>query len=194
MKAILLVLSLITANAFAAGEKDTKKPMDPKMEAWMKAAAPGEEHKTLAQLAGKWKYVSKMWEAPTATPHESTGINTNKMILGGRYLEQEMNGKTMGMKFQGKGTLGYDNVRKVFESTWIDNMGTGLTKAEGTWDPTTKTITDKGTMADPTSPGGTRPFRSVTKIADKNSYVFEMFTSGDDGKEFKMMEITYKRN
>lgn len=189
MKLVLLALTLVSVNTFAANEK---KQMDPKMEAWAKAAAPGEEHKTIATLAGKWKYTSQWWEKADAKPHESKGTGTNKMILGGRYLQQEVNGKTMGMPFQGVATLGYDNVKKEFESTWIDNMGTGFTKATGTWDAATKTLTEKGTMADPTSPTP-KDYRAVTTIIDKNNYKYEMFMAGEDGKEFKSMEMNYKR-
>jgi hypothetical protein len=192
MKAILLVLSLISINALAASETDSKKPMDPKMEAWTKAAAPGEEHKAIATLAGNWKYTMKFWETADGQAHESKGTATNKMILGGRFLHQEMKGKTMGMNFQGVGTIGYDNVRKQIETTWMDNMGTGITRGTGTYDPATKTITEKGTMADPMAPNGNKDYRAVTKI-DKNTFTMEMFTTDEKGKEFKMMEIISKR-
>lgn len=193
MKSILLVLALVSTSAFAASETGTKKPMDPKMEAWMKAATPGEEHKALSMMAGNWKYTMKWWETADGKPMESKGTSTGKMIMGGRFLEQEMKGKSMGMPFQGKATMGYDNVKKIFETTWIDNMGTGISKGTATWDAATKTWTETGTLADPMSPTGNKDYRSVTKIVDKNTYTMEMYSKGEDGKEFKMMEITSKK-
>ncbi len=43
-------------------------------------------------------------------------------------------GKMMEMPFHGIGTEGYDNVRKKFMASWIDNMGTGILLMEGTYD------------------------------------------------------------
>jgi len=35
--------------------------------------------------------------------------------------------------------------------------------------------------------------RSVTRILDYNTHTFEMFAAGKNGKEEKMMEITFTR-
>jgi hypothetical protein len=40
--------------------------------------------------------------------------------------------------------MGYDNAKKKFVSTWIDNMGTGMMTAEGEWNPSKKSIEFKG--------------------------------------------------
>ena len=37
------------------------------------------------------------------------------------------------------------------------------------------------------------PTKSVARYLDDNTRVFAMYTPGPDGKEWKMMEITYKR-
>lgn len=50
----------------------------------------------------------------------------------------------MGMPFEGHGTLAYDNHRKMFVSTWIDNMGSGIMVLEGTYDDASKTLTLMG--------------------------------------------------
>ncbi len=42
--------------------------------------------------------------------------------------------------FEGMSLMGYDNAKKVFMSSWVDNMGSGIMQMEGTWDPNTKTI------------------------------------------------------
>lgn len=194
MKFALLVLAMISTNVFAASETGTKKPMDPMMEAMMKAATPGEEHKTLAMLAGTWKYTSKWWKDAAAKPEESTGMSTNKMVMGGRYMQSEAKGKAMGMPFMGMGMTGFDNVTKKMETMWIDNMGTGMAKGTGTWDPSTKTMMETGSFSDPTAPNMTRNYRATMKIMDNKSYMYEMYTTGMDGKEYKMMEMMYKKN
>ena len=60
---------------------------------------------------------------------------TGKMQMPGE------DGKMKDMQFKGMGVEGYDNVKKKFVSSWIDNMGTGIQFSEGTYDPATKTFT-----------------------------------------------------
>jgi len=117
----------------------------------------------------------------------------NKMVMDGRYQVSEAKGNMMGMPFHGMSTTGYDNHKKVFMSTWIDNMGTGVMKMEGPWDEATKSLTLTGKMIDP-STGRECEFKEVYKIIDDNNQVMEMY--GPDprtGKQFKNMEIKLTR-
>ena len=73
----------------------------------------------------------------------------------------------------------------------MDSMGTGIYYMEGTASADGKTITQKGQYDDPIE--GSMRLRGVTKIADNNTEIFEMYGTGKKGKETKMMEITYTR-
>lgn len=162
------------------------------MQAMMANAVPGEPHKMLAKSNGTWVGQVTMWMAPDAPPTTSTATMTNKMIMDGRYQVSEAKGNMMGMPFNGMGITGYDNQKKVFTATWVDNMGTGIMKMEGPWDEATKSITFKGTM--PLPNGRECEFREVYKIIDDNNELMEMY--GPDfktGKEYKHMEIKLTR-
>jgi len=161
------------------------------MKAMMAAATPGETHKMLARSAGNWTATVTMWMQPGAPPTTSTANATNEVIMGGRYLRQKATGTVMGMPFQGEGVTGYDNVKKQFVNSWIDNMGTGIMTMTGTYDEATKSITYTGSMADPMT-GKDSPFREVWKFTDDNHQVMEMYYPME-GKEFKAMEISYTR-
>ena len=54
-----------------------------------------------------------------------------------------------------------------------------------------KTITLQGSHKDPT--WGVMKHRAVWKFVDANTQIFEMYHKGKDGKQMKMMEITYTR-
>ena len=89
--------------------------------------------------------------------------------------------------------VAYDNAKKVFISNWVDNMGTGMMNMEGTWDEATKTMSMKGKMICPAN-GKECDVREKFRIVDDNTHVMEMF--GPDmktGKEYKNMEITFRR-
>ena len=199
---LILAAALATA-AFAADDKKAatagqeKKAAPPgqqadaaAMQAMMAAMTPGEHHEHLKKLVGNHNYTMKMWMDPTAPPTESTGKRSAELLLGGRFLQEKFTGTFMGMPFEGIGLMGYDNVKKEYVGTWIDNMGTGMMTSHGQCDKTGWTMTGEGT--DPTT-GKTWTSRSVVKIVDDNTFTMEMFAPGPDGKEFKMFEMTCKR-
>jgi hypothetical protein len=154
-------------------------------------AKPGPEHKLLAATEGTWDAKVKSWFGP-GEPKESTGVLTRKPIMDGLYLEEGFQGEFLGMKFKGRGLLGYDVHKKKYLFAWIDNFGTGLTVSEGTYDPATKTWTYLGEEESPTF--GKMKMRDVLTLVGKDEMQFEMYrTPAKSGKEMKVMEITYTR-
>ena len=106
---------------------------------------------------------------PSKPPMESTGTAEMKMLLDGRFLQQEFTGDMMGQPFSGIGTDGYDNLRKKYVTTWIDTMGTGIFFMEGTASADGKTITLKGGHDEPG--GGHMTHRAVWKIGQQQPNV-----------------------
>ena len=167
--------------------------MDPKaaMDAMIKAATPGEQHHALESIVGTFDAKVSMWNAPGAPPQESTGTSTNTWVLGNRYVEQQYAGTFAGQPFNGIGYAGYDNVLKQYVGTWMDNMGTGIMTSKGHADAP-GVIVSKATMSDPMT-GKASPMREKLTIKDAGTHVMEMWDPGPNGKEVKIMEITYTR-
>lgn len=189
-KFLALAVCAFAFNAFAG----TDAKMDPKMmEAWKKYSTPSEGHKTLKDMTGSWTYTSKMWMTADAKPEEMKGTATNKLILGDRYLQQDVTGKHMGQPFKGMALMGYNNMKGAYETVWLDNMGTGMARGGGKMDTAAKTIKEEGNYSCPMTEQADRFYRAETKFIDKNNWVYEMYNKGPDGKEFKSMEMTYKR-
>lgn len=190
LTALCLVMS---ASLVMAKERKQEKQMDLQamMETYQKLATPGEPHKQLASLAGSWTTKTKEWMEPNKPPTESTGACEEKVLLDGRYLQQECTGEMMGQPFTGIGVTGYDNYTKKYVSTWMDSMGTGIFVMEGTGSADGKTVKLKGDHQDPIE--GHMKHRAVWKIVDANTQVFELWGSGKHSKDMKMMEITYTR-
>lgn len=196
----LALLVVVAALAIGADEKAKKTTMpaagamDEKamMEAWAKVATPGEAHKMLAMSVGTWDTTVKSWWQPGAPPMESKGTAENRMIMGGRFLEGRFTGTMMDMPFEGLGYTGYDNYKKKYVNTWMDNMGTGIVTGLGTGDPSGKTVTFTGEMDDPME-GKTKPYKNTITMVDNDHHTFEMWCPGPDGKMAKMMEIHYTR-
>src|SRR5216117_772617 len=160
-----------------------------------------ENHKLLSSLDGSWNYTIKMWmnPDPNAKPQESKGTATRKTVMVGRYVMMDVagklqmpgeDGKMKDMQFKGMGVEGYDNVKKKFVASWIDNMGTGIQFSDGTYDPATKSFTYTSEM-EPV-PGMKTPVREVIKVADNNHMTLEWYEN-HGGQEKKTMEINYTR-
>lgn len=160
--------------------------------AWTEYAAVGEAQKMMAMEDGKWTGDMTMWMDANAKPTKSTTTAEYKMVLGGRYQEGTYKGNFMGMPFEGKGTMAYDNATQEYISTWIDNMGTGIMIMKGKYDPATKMLSFEGDAVDPVTKK-TRKMRETITIVDDNTRKMEMYDTGYDGKEFKNMEIISTR-
>ncbi len=184
-------------DAKKAGEEAMPGGMDPEMmKKCMEAGIPGAHHKHLAPFAGKWTYTMEWRMTPEMPAESSTGSAEYKLIMEGRYLQEEVTGPGMdpnGPPMQGTCIMGYNNTAKRYESIWIDNHGTGMMMFTGSCSDDGKTITMNTEYADPMADGKLKKARTVTKLVDNDTHTFEFFEPAADGKEFRCMMMTYKR-
>ena len=209
--ALLFAAALITLPTFvraqspspAAGDAAAnRQPNDAEMmKQMMELSKLNDNHKLLASLDGTWSFINKMWMNgdPTSKAEESKGTAVRKSMMDGRYFSMDVTGKMMvpgpdgkmkEMTFRGHGMDAYDNAKKKFVGTWIDNMGTGVMMSEGDYDPATKTFTYNSEME--MMPGMKQKVREVLKLTDNNHMTFEWYEDRG-GKEAKTMEIEYTR-
>src|SRR5262249_55745212 len=121
---------------------------------------------------------------------DSKATATYKMDLGGFWLFMSFHGEFAGQKFEGRGTTGYDPIKKKYVGTWIDSMSPNLMVMQGAFGKDGKTYTETG---EGTGPDG-KPMKtkSVYEFKDDDTFLFTMY-SVDDGKDQEMFKITYKR-
>lgn len=205
--AACLLLAAATALPSLAQDASPAKPADGKpnnaqMMLMMELAKPGENHKLIEGLAGSWTQTSKFWlsQDTNVPPMEYSGTAVAKPIMGDRYLQTDStgkmqmpgpDGKMMDTEFHGMEIAGYDNARKKFVSSWVDNMGTGIMLSEGTYDPETRTIIY--TSEEEPVPGMKMKVRELLKLTDNDHHTFE-FYEDRGGKEVKTMEIDSTRD
>ncbi len=187
MKKTIVTTCILIAAICCNAQND-----DASMKAWQNFMTPGEMHKMLAKSNGTWNGEVTMWMTPGAAPTKSKCVAENKMIYNGLYQQSTNKGEMMGMPFEGMSIVGYDNAKKMFVSSWIDNMGSGIMYMEGTWDAKGMMMNFKGTCTDPMT-SKSMAVRETFKMVDDNTQMMEMFMPGPDGKEFKTMEIKFTR-
>jgi len=190
-------LAAVGAALTAAAQerpKGQEMPPDEKamMEALAKAATPGKQHQWLASKAGMWEFTGKFWMDPAAPPTETRGTVERTMMLGGRVLAEKIASPGfMGQPFEGFGLAGYDNLAKGFWGTWNDNMNTGVMLIKGQCD-NKGACTYTGEQLDPMT-GKLKKNRMTSRDEGPDKEVHEFFEVGQDGKEFKSMELLYTR-
>lgn len=180
----------VPADTMAA---EVEKPRDSvaEMKAWEAYMTPGDAHKMMADEAGSWTNEMTFWHDANSPAEKAASTAEIKMIMGGRYQESNYKGTMMGMPFEGRSTLAYDNAMKEYTSTWIDNMGTGMMVMKGKMNADGKSMELTGEMVDPLQ-NKTMKCREFYTMVDAKTRKMEMFCSGK-GSEYKMMEIVMKK-
>ena len=188
---IALALSLSLAAAYPALAQEYDETAI--MAAYEKAMTPGEHHAKLALLEGNWAMTVTVWMQPGAEPTVSSATSTSKMVMGGRYMLDTVEGTAMGMPFSGMGWTGYDNVDQQYESTWIDNLGTGIYTYHGQWDDEVNGIVMHGSYADPVT-GQKVESKTVTRLEGPDKMVYTSYERRKGDKEGrKTLEIVSNR-
>ena len=188
-------------SASAPAGQPSAADMQKMMAQMMEMSKVNENHKLLSSGDGTWDYIVKMWmDGDTSKkPQESKGIAVRKSIMDGRFVEMDVTGKMQmpgpdgkpkEMTFKGHAMEGYDNAKKKFVGTWMDNMGTSMMMSEGTYDPATKSFTYTAEMEP--LPGMKVPVRDVLKLTDNNHMDLQWYEN-QGGGEKKTMEIAYTK-
>ena len=199
--ALALAVPAVAQDTNAAPGGTAGQPDAAALAAMAQLTQPGENHKIFAQTVGDWTYVIKFWMNPdtNAPPLVSTGASSTKAIMGGRYFVTDTSGKMSmpgpdgkltDVDFIGQEIAGYDNVKRKYVSSWIDNMGTGIMHMEGTYDPTAKALTYRGEEEE--VPGVINQVREVITFTDPDHHLMEYYME-QGGHETKAMEVTYTR-
>ncbi len=194
--AMFIIGAVLIGGAVSAQQGQEPPKLTPEQEAEMaayqKAGTPDEPQKALAATAGKYSIKTKSWSEPGGPATEETGTVTRTMTLDGRVLVEELNSTFMGVPFTGHGMRGFDNVSGKYWATWTDSMSTGLMVSEGKCDAK-QNCTYTGSWNDPIKKGPVTA-RMISRWPTPTTEIFEMYGPGKDGKEMKMMEITYTKN
>ena len=160
----------------------------------MSAAAPGPMHAHLATFAGEWSVAGK-WRMEADgewMPFEAQA--TSELVMGGRYLAESFNSDLMGVPFEGRAILGYDNLRHEYTSVWIDNMSTGTMVAAGSANEDGTVITLSGEHSDVMSGEAHEWFQLIYTAVSENENTFETLTkTTPDGEAWVSMALTYTR-
>lgn len=140
----------------------------------------------LAKDVGTWDTELEIHPGPGADPDYTTGVTTNRLV-GGRWLVTD-HVTTSG--FEGHGIYGWDPVLGRYVGAWVDSMGGGIARGEGTWDAATRTMTYEVAVD---YQGTTVRYREITQTIDGDTQLYRNLVPTPAGAEFEAIRATYRR-
>lgn len=188
-----VALAVMMLSGVAAQAQEKKRTHKESVAKVKDVGTPGDEHAVLNPFVGKWKVTGHFWVKPNDEPHISSGTSSIKWTLDGRMLKEEFKGNWFGEPVEGLGYIGYDTMKKKYVSVWMDSLSTSIFHASGKYNSATKTLQQSGRFSYPVTGNADQPFREEWKIVDNDTHLYVMYVKGAKGKEFKSMELTYKR-
>jgi hypothetical protein len=195
---VSLLLALVLALGFAAGQVFSRDDTSRALEDWEKAiernSTPGPEHAQLKALEGNFEVYTKAVVDPSEPAREAKGTCEDRVIFGGLFVKEDFEGTCpfTGKALRGVSYTGFDRAKGKYVQTWVDSLSSGIMFQEGKADPSGKVITFNRTSVDPVT-GREIKTRSVLTIVDEDKHTYEMFRLGPAGKEFRALALTYIR-
>ncbi|MBZ0265544.1 DUF1579 domain-containing protein [bacterium] len=164
------------------------------MQKWMEMSSPNENHKLLEEMAGSWDVTTTVWMGgPGGETMVSQGTSETEVVYGGRFLKEVQQNDMGGQPFEGLGYVGYDNLKKKYVQLWIDSMGTGIYRGEGSFNSETRILTFFGTMDDAISGEHDKMMKYEVHLIDENSRRFEIHDLSFPVGNTKTLEMVYTR-
>lgn len=164
------------------GRKGEKTMSDPKLEEKIAAMTA-----VFAKDEGVWDAETEIRPGPGATPLRTKGVSANKRIGGGRWLVVDYRTDS---GFEGHGIYGWDARAEKYAGVWVDSMQTAISRAEGSWDPATKTMTYH---VEATHGGQKVRYREETRTQPDGSLLYRHLVPTPDGGEFEMIRTIYRK-
>jgi hypothetical protein len=164
------------------------------MAAVMELMQPGPEHERLKLFEGEWDMSTRMW-MPGQPEIKTDGTSTNRLILGGRFLEMRAVSKMVGANWESLTILGFDRRHDVFTFVGYDTWGTYYVTASGTYVEEKKKLILSGEDTDPVM-GMKQKYSFIYTWTNEDTFTIELVFidfPGVEQKEYRMIEITYRR-
>ncbi len=159
---------------------------------WLALSRPGAMHALLGTLEGTWDVRAEFDLGDGRGTDVVTGTMVNTWTLGRRWLQQSYAGASPALgRFDGQGTLGFDNALGRFVGSWVDSLSTTMMHTTGTYDGATMGITLAGPFAGPENSTFTQ--RQVLNVISPSRYTVTMFLITPQGREVRTGQAEYRR-
>jgi hypothetical protein len=184
------VFTLVASAAFAQTQ-----PTPEQMAQMLEESRPTTEHQELAKLTGRWNQeVTWSMGGPSV---KATGIVTNRMILGGRFLLSA--GSSNNPLGFGDPTVelmtiyGFDRRTRDYTIVGYDSFGTYYVTAAGKKTPAGLVLMHGETLEHEAGTTATRKYDMTLRIVDPNTYITEVIFKVAGQPDQTVASVTHRR-
>jgi len=188
-----LCSALFTLAASAAFAQT--QPTPEQMAQMLEEMRPTTEHQELAKLAGRWN--QEVTWSMGGPPVKATGIVTNRMILGGRFLVSE--GTSNNPIGFGDTTIelmtiyGFDRRTRDYTIVGYDSFGTYYVTAAGKKTPAGLVLMHGETLEHEAGSTTMRKYDMTLRVVDANTYVTEVIFKVAGQPDQTIASVTHRK-
>ena len=152
----------------------------------------GSPHRLLAQLAGSWTGISRLWLEPDKLTDESPVVGTIQLILGGRFALYLYQGSIQDEPQHGLFTFGYNTLTDRYEASWVDSWHNNTAIMFCTGNATENGFFVLGSYPDPNG-GPDWGWRTEVEIMDDDNILITAYNIMPEGDEARATEARLTR-
>ena len=152
----------------------------------------GSPHRLLAQLAGSWTGISRLWLEPDKLTDESPVVGTIQLILGGRFALYLYQGSIQDEPQHGLFTFGYNTLTDRYEASWVDSWHNNTAIMFCTGNATENGFFVLGSYPDPNG-GPDWGWRTEVEVVDNDNILITAYNIMPEGDEAKATEARLTR-
>lgn len=152
----------------------------------------GSPHHFLAQLAGGWTGISRLWLEPDKLTDESPVVGSIQLILDGRFALYLYQGSIEGEIQHGMFMVGYNTTTDQYEASWVDSFHNNTAIMFCTGSATDHGFSVLGSYPDP-SGGPDWGWRTDVELLDNDHLMITAYNIHPEYGEAKATEAQLTR-
>ena len=156
------------------------------------AQTSGSPHHFLAQLAGGWTGISRLWFEPDTLANEAPLVGTIQIILEGRFALFLYQSSVEGEAQHGMFTFGYNTLLDRYEASWLDSFHNNTAIMFCTGSATDSGFLVLGSYPDPNG-GPDWGWRTEVEVVDDDHLLITAYNILPEGGETRATEIQLTR-